>query len=194
MFGKTIWLFGLSGAGKSTLGYRLSKDLSNSSLEVIHLDADHVRTVMGIEPDFSYRGRENFQLELRKEAEAFSYLGKTVVVSSITPYQEMRNSNRSFLDPYFEVYLDCDIDTLVKRDPKGLYKKALAGEISNLTGIDDPFEAPAQNRFWGNSIPDLVLNTAIMSEDEAYKILNRQVNEWIASEDERLTKKVRRKV
>ena len=152
MFGNIIWLYGMSGAGKTTLASRLGKDLG-----YLVVDGDIVRQVLGASKDFSPPGRIEHQNKLR------GYLNKlrlqsrhNMVIASITPYLNMRKLNRAvFKDDYLEVLIDCDLDVLLQRDPKGLYAKAVSGEIDYFTGLSDAFD---------EGEPDLTINTSKATE------------------------------
>jgi len=158
MLKQVIWLFGKSGTGKTTLATALS-----NKINVPLLDADKIRLVLGIEPDFSLQGRLKFQKEFRKYIK--NYDAQTVVVASITPLQEMRNKNRKEFKNYYEIYLHCSMDKLIARDPKRLYAKALRGDITNFTGLSSVFEKPYSN------YPDLYIDTGNMSIDSSLKIV-----------------------
>ena len=166
MFSKVIWLYGMSGAGKTTLGRRLAKNIN-----YMFVDSDYFRQVRWIKPDFTPKGRNKYQEELRDEVARLQLsISPGVVVASITPYIDMREKNRRvFGKDYLEILLKCDIETLIKRDPKGLYKRALAGDISNFTGLTDSFEE-------GN--PHLIVYTND-GEDLSYQILLENVKEWL---------------
>lgn len=166
MVGKVIWLYGMSGAGKTTLGNRLAQ-----SLGYLLVDGDVVRNFLGAEKDFTPRGRRRHQDRLRGRLNQLCLQGHNIVVSSITPYEDMRRLNRAvFKDLYYEIYLECDLGTLMNRDPKGLYAKALTGEVENFTGISDGFDV---------GTPDLIINTGFTTEDEAYETIFREVTKWI---------------
>jgi len=174
MIGNIFWIWGLSGSGKTTLGYRLAKELG-----FLFLDSDIVRKVLHSPVDFSKEGRLAYQETLRAHVEELQYLENNIVVASITPLQQMRNLNRMRFDNYFEVYLKCDIPTLIVRDPKGLYRKALDGVLQNFTGISGTFEQPANDIGDENSIPDLVIDTTDEenhSYDKLYKAVLKFTN------------------
>jgi adenylylsulfate kinase len=160
---KIIWLFGPSGAGKTTLGERLAKDLG-----YLFLDADRVRQVLHIDPDFTKWGRNLFQNSLRQHVRELQWRDNNIVVASITPFQDMRNQNRLSLTGYIEVYVMCPEEVLIERDPKGLYKKALAGEIDNMFMFEPPYRARG-------SLPNIEIPTHIWNEQEAYTILKTSI-------------------
>jgi adenylylsulfate kinase len=148
-----VWLYGLSGSGKSTIANALEKRLFEMGNHTYCLDGDNTR--LGLNKDLGFSAIDRLE-NVRRVAEVAKLMadaGMIVLVSLITPYEEQRSlvkeilKNKRFLD----VYIDCDLATCEQRDPKGLYKKARAGEISNFTGISDPFEEPTTESFRVNS-------------------------------------------
>ena len=149
--GFCIWLTGLSASGKTTIARLVENALLARGLRVQVLDGDVIRTNLCAGLGFSRSDRE---INLRRIAFVAGLLvrhGIVVVVSAITPYQSLREEVRNTIDEFVEVYLNCPLEICIQRDPKGLYRKALAGEIQNFTGIDDPFEQPRQ--------PDIEIKT-----------------------------------
>jgi adenylyl-sulfate kinase len=151
-----IWFTGMSGSGKTTLGRRLAAHFEAQRLAVSHLDGDVIRQITG-NADFSRQGRERNIDAVRAHLIAHAADNDLSIVSAITPYRSMRDKNRAELPGYFEIFCNCPIPALIDRDPKGLYKAALAGKIQHFTGIDDPFETPLA--------PDIVVDTASQSVD-----------------------------
>lgn len=148
-----VWLYGLSGSGKSTIANALEKRLFEMGNHTYCLDGDNTR--LGLNKDLGFSAIDRLE-NVRRVAEVAKLMadaGMIVLVSLITPYEEQRSlvkkilKNKRFLD----VYVDCDLATCERRDPKGLYKKARAGEIFTFTGISDPFEAPTKEAFRVNS-------------------------------------------
>jgi adenylylsulfate kinase len=140
--GFCIWLTGLSASGKTTLARLLEQALVNRGCKVEVLDGDVVRTNLSKGLGFSRADRET---NLRRIAFVASLLvrhGVVVIVSAITPYQSIRTEVRNTIGEFVEVFLNCPLEICLQRDPKGLYRKALAGEIEFFTGITDPFETP----------------------------------------------------
>ena len=161
---KVIWFTGMSGSGKTTYALKLKKYLLKNSIDFVLLDGDIVRQIYN-KPLFTREGRiRNIDL-IRVITKAIKNTGYHVIVAAITPYEKMRQKNRKVLkDDYIEIYCKCDLKMLIKRDVKGLYKKALNGEIKHFTGIDDPFDEPDN--------PMLVLNTAgIIDEEKCFETL-----------------------
>ena len=140
--GFVVWFTGLSGAGKSTLAERLAPELRSRGLPVEILDGDEVRTNLSKGLGFSKQDRDTNILRIGYVAKLLARNGVAVIAAAISPYAEIRDQVRASVDRFVEVHVDCPLDELVRRDPKGLYKKALAGEIENFTGVSDPYEPP----------------------------------------------------
>ncbi len=140
--GSVIWLTGLSGSGKSTIGRIIEKKLIDKGIMAYLLDGDNIRHGLCSDLGFSEEDRSENIRRIAEVAALFEDSGVTVLVSAITPFEKMRNLARIKSKKFILVYVKADIDTCVKRDPKGLYKKALNGEILGYTGIDSPFEEP----------------------------------------------------
>lgn len=142
-YGFVIWLTGIPGSGKTTLARRLKAFLKEKGLCVEHLDGDEIRPWLSPEAGFS---REDRIRHLRRVAFVSHLLarnGVVVIASFVSPYRETREVARRLNEGRFiEVYVKCPVEVAIKRDPKGLYKKALKGEIKNMTGIQDVFEEP----------------------------------------------------
>lgn len=150
---KVIWLTGLSGSGKTAIANQLITNFAEQQ-HPICIDGDFLRSVQGNQ-DFSIVGRQ------KNVQDAITLCEQNpdvpIVVSLITPFNELRNLVRTRLkDRYVEVYLKCSIEECIRRDPKGLYKKALAGEITDFTGVDSPFEVPEN--------PDIIINTELVDQ------------------------------
>jgi adenylyl-sulfate kinase len=140
--GFTIWFTGLSGAGKSTLANLLEPELKARGCKVEILDGDVIRTNLSKGLGFSKEDRDT---NIRRIGFVCNLLARnepTPVAAAISPYREVRDELRREMQNFIEVYVECPISVLAERDVKGLYKKALAGEIKNFTGIDDPYEPP----------------------------------------------------
>ncbi len=153
--GFTLWFTGLSGSGKSTLAERVRDILLERGMKVEVLDGDIVRQNLSKGLGFSKEDRDT---NIRRIGFVCHLLTRNDVVAigaAISPYKAIRDENRKLIGRFVEVYCKCDIETLKGRDPKGLYEKALRGEIKNFTGVSDPYEAPEN--------PEVVVDTA--SED-----------------------------
>jgi adenylyl-sulfate kinase len=140
--GFTLWFTGLSGSGKSTLAERVRDILLERGLKVEVLDGDVVRQNLSKGLGFS---KEDRDINIRRIGFVCNLLTRNEVVAigaAISPYKAIREENRKLIGRFVEVYCKCDVETLKERDPKGLYEKALQGEIKNFTGVSDPYEAP----------------------------------------------------
>ena len=143
--GFVLWFTGLSGAGKSTLARMCEERLLERGVKVEVLDGDEVRTNLSKGLGFSKEDRDTNIRRIGYVAKLLARNGVCAITAAISPYREIRDENRKSMDgraAFVEVYLECPIQTLSDRDPKGLYKKALAGEIKNFTGVNDPYEPP----------------------------------------------------
>jgi sulfate adenylyltransferase/3'-phosphoadenosine 5'-phosphosulfate synthase len=140
--GFVVWFTGLSGSGKSTLAAMLSAELRSRGVHVEVLDGDEVRTHLSKGLGFSKEDRDTNIRRIGFVAKLIARSGGCAMTAAISPYRAIRDEQRAQIGRFVEVYCRCDIPILADRDAKGLYKKALAGEIKNFTGIDDPYEAP----------------------------------------------------
>jgi adenylyl-sulfate kinase len=156
--GFTVWLTGLSGAGKTTIAGLLEQELGAHGLGVEVLDGDVVRTHLSKGLGFSREDRDTNILRIAYVASLLTRHGVAVITAAISPYAEARSRAREQIGDFFEVYVKCSIEELTRRDVKGLYAKALRGEIAGFTGITDPYEAPEN--------PDVVVD----SEEETVEV------------------------
>jgi adenylylsulfate kinase len=143
--GFTVWLTGLSGAGKSTVASALLAELEARDLTVEYLDGDVVRTHLSRGLGYTREDRDTNIERIGWVASRLTRHGAAVVVAAISPYREARHSARQRVEEFglfFEVWIDASVEECARRDPKGLYAKALAGEIDHFTGVSDPYEAP----------------------------------------------------
>lgn len=142
--GVTVWLTGLSGAGKSTIAVILERMLLERGRLAYRLDGDNVRHGLNKNLGFSAEDREENIRRIGEVARLFTDAGVIVIASFISPYRRDRDAVRAKLPPgdFVEVYVKASLEAAERRDPKGLYKKARAGEIKGFTGIDDPYEEP----------------------------------------------------
>jgi sulfate adenylyltransferase/3'-phosphoadenosine 5'-phosphosulfate synthase len=140
--GVTIWLTGLSGAGKSTIASALAAELELRGKRVEVMDGDMVRENLSKGLGFSKEDRDINIRRIGFVAELLTRNGVFVLVAAISPYRAVRDEVRARIRDFIEIHVDCTIDELSRRDVKGLYAKALAGELKNFTGISDPYEAP----------------------------------------------------
>ena len=144
--GCTLWFTGLSGSGKSTIAVALESALVSQSKLSYRLDGDNVRLGINKNLGFSAADRAENIRRIGEIAKLFNEAGVITLASFISPYREDRDQVRRIHQEmglaFVEIFVDCDLASAEERDPKGLYKKARAGEIKNFTGIDDPYEAP----------------------------------------------------
>ena len=157
--GATIWLTGLSGAGKSTIAQELYGHLKGLGKRVEVLDGDVIRTNLSKGLGFSKEDRDTNIRRIGFVSKLLTRNGVTVIVAAISPYREVRDEIRNEIGDFIEVFVDCPLDELVKRDVKGLYAKALAGELPNFTGVSDPYEEPLN--------PEVSLSTDNESVEES---------------------------
>jgi adenylylsulfate kinase len=149
--GFVVWLTGFSGSGKSTIAQKLHEELKQRGLKVESFDGDEVRRNLSKGLGFSKEDRDTHNKRIIYVAKLLTRNGVNAIISLISPYRSTRAYARENLPRFVEVYLKCSIEECIKRDPKGLYKKALAGEIKDMTGIQDPYEEPLS--------PELTLDT-----------------------------------
>ena len=155
--GAVIWFTGLSGAGKTTLSTSVSRELLALGYKVESLDGDEVRENLSRGLGFSRQDRDENVRRIGFVARLLARNGVVVLASAISPYRQSRDDVRKALEnddlPFVEVFVSAPLDVLIERDVKGLYKKAIAGEIKNFTGISDPYEPPQS--------PGLVVDSAM---------------------------------
>jgi adenylyl-sulfate kinase len=144
MKGFTLWFTGLSGAGKSTLAEECEAILLERGFKVEMLDGDVVRTNLSKGLGFSKEDRDTNIRRIGWVCHLLTRNDVVAIVAAISPYESVREENRRMIGRFACVYCECPIDVLKDRDPKGLYEKALKGEIKHFTGIDDPYEPPAK--------------------------------------------------
>lgn len=149
--GFVVWFTGLSGAGKSTLATLLAAELRGRGVHVEILDGDEVRAHLSKGLGFSREDRDTSVRRVGFVAKLVARSGACAMTAAISPYRDTRDEQRAAIGRFVEVFCRCSIDTLTDRDPKGLYKKALAGEIENFTGVSDPYEEPLN--------PEVVVDT-----------------------------------
>ncbi|MEH6466307.1 MAG: adenylyl-sulfate kinase [Porticoccus sp.] len=165
--GATIWFTGLSGSGKSTVAVALESALYERGKLAYRLDGDNIRLGINKNLGFSAEDRTENIRRIGEIAKLFVDSATIALSSFISPYRADRDKVRQLHDEagvdFIEVFVDCSLEEAEKRDPKGLYKKARAGEIKNFTGIDDPYEAPEN--------PEIHLHTDQMTLDEEVAVM-----------------------
>lgn len=160
-----MWFTGLSASGKSTLAIALEKELFNRGHQVMVLDGDNVRHGLCSDLGFSPEDRRENLRRIGEAAKLFLESGTIVLAAFVSPYRVDREQVRSMMPhgEFVEVYCQCDVDICSQRDPKGLYAKAIKGEISNFTGISAPYEEPLR--------PEITLSSGAESVEEGVKRL-----------------------
>jgi len=177
--GFTVWFTGLSGAGKSTLAEMLFHELRRRDMKVELLDGDVVRTNLSKGLGFSKEDRDTNILRIGFVANLLTRNGVATITSAISPYRHVRNECRLMIRDFVEVHVDATVEECAKRDVKGLYEKAMRGEIKGFTGVDDPYEKP--------SSPEVYIDTMTQTPDESLQlILDALVEEGYIEDSTRL--------
>jgi len=168
--GFVLWFTGLSGAGKTTIANIVEPELERRGFTVDHLDGDIVRTHLSKGLGFSKEDRDTNIARIGWVASRLARAGAAVVVSAISPYEEARRHARGLVEQhaaFVEVHVATPLEVCAERDVKGLYAKQRAGELTGLTGVDDPYEAPLR--------PEVVVPTHQQSVDESVELLWRSL-------------------
>jgi adenylyl-sulfate kinase len=164
--GFTLWFTGLPCSGKSAIADRLAEILKARGRKVERLDGDIVRQSLTRDLGFSKKDRDENIRRVTFVAKLLSRNGVAVLTSFVSPYREIRAESRREINNFIEVYTKCSLDTCIERDVKGMYKKAMCGEIKEFTGISDPYEEPIN--------PDILLETDKETlEQSVEKVLSR---------------------
>lgn len=163
--GVVLWMTGLSASGKSTIAALVEEQVVAAGKLAYRLDGDNIRVGLNKNLGFSSEDRTENIRRIGEVAKLFVDAGVIVIVSFISPYQKDRDAVRSGLAPgdFVEIYVKASLAAVQKRDPKGLYKKVRAGELKGFTGVDDPYEAPAN--------AEVVLDTEVSSAEESARVL-----------------------
>ncbi len=164
-----VWLTGPSGSGKTTLARALSEKLKEMGYRVEILDGDEIRRNLYPDIGFSREAREMHNRVVIHMAKLLSRNGIVAVVSLISPFRAVREKARQEIGRFIEVYLKCPLEVRIKRDPKGLYARAMRGEIKDLTGYDGVYEEPEN--------PEVVLETHRLSVEEEVEAVLRKAEE-----------------
>lgn len=164
--GFTLWFTGLSGAGKTTLAERIHELLRGRGLKVELLDGDIVRTNLSKGLGFSKEDRDTNIRRIGFVCHLLTRNDVIAIASAISPYRAVRDEVRKMIGDFIEVYVRCPLEVLIERDVKGLYRKALAGEIQNFTGVSDPYEEPLR--------PEVIVDSSKETVEESVaKILTK---------------------
>lgn len=167
--GFTLWFTGLSGAGKTTLAMALEPLLRAKGFKVERLDGDTVRQGLTRDLGFSKEDRDKNIERVTFVAKLLTRNDVAVLASFISPYRERRDKSRAEIGAFVECYVKCSLDTLVERDVKGLYRKALAGEIPNFTGVSDPYEEPLA--------AEIVVDSGTQTVEESVAVIMKRLQE-----------------
>ena len=163
--GKVLWFTGLSGSGKSTLANALDEKLNSNNYNTYILDGDNVRMGLNKDLGFSPEDRKENIRRISEVAKLFADSGKVVMTAFISPYLDDRNQARKLIgDDFIEIFVNTSLEDCIERDPKGLYKKAISGEIKGFTGIDAPYEEPKN--------PEIEINSMTVEESVNF-IINK---------------------
>ncbi len=165
MKGFTLWFTGLSGSGKSTLARGVEQELRRRGMKVEILDGDVVRTNLSKGLGFSKEDRDTNIRRIGFVCHLLTRNDVVAIAAAISPYKAIRNENRKMIGRFVEVYCECSLDELERRDVKGMYKKARAGEIKGFTGVDDPYEAPED--------PEIKINSEKQTPEESLAVILR---------------------
>ena len=171
--GVTIWFTGLSACGKSTIADALAERLQVNGYRPQRLDGDVIRQHLWKELGFSKEDRDENIRRVTFLAGLLTRNGIITITSFISPYRELRDHARKTIGNFIEVYVKCPVEVCIERDPKGLYLKAIAGEIKNFTGISDPYEEPIN--------PDLVIESDKDSVEECVNKIIDKLDELMSA-------------
>lgn len=168
----TVWLTGLSGSGKSTIARNLEVSLFNAGIRTLILDGDNTRMSINCDLDFSADGRKENIRRVAEIAKLLNDAGVVVITAFISPYAADRSMAKAIIgDPCFvEVFIDTPLEICIKRDAKGLYQKALKGELTDFTGISSPYEPPEN--------PLIVVSTAHELPEDSVCYIVTQLNDY----------------
>lgn len=169
--GLVIWFTGLSGSGKSTLSKKLSFIINKKYIKI--LDGDEIRKTLSSDLGFSRKDRSENIKRISYVVKCIADCCGIAIVAAISPYDEDRQRARKLIgeNRFFEIFLECHIDILKERDVKGLYEKALSGEIKNFTGISDPYEIPEN--------PNCIINTGELNIKESLNKIKNDLNNFL---------------
>jgi len=159
--GFVVWFTGLPGSGKTTLARGIAEKLKKKGFRVEVIDGDWARKTISLGAGFTREERRIHLHRIAWVARLLARNGVIVLCSFVSPYRDVRRMIREIIEeeaPFIEIYVQCPLEECIRRDPKGLYKKALRGEIKHFTGISDPYEPPEN--------PDMIVNTVLHGVQE----------------------------
>jgi adenylylsulfate kinase len=180
--GFTLWFTGLSGAGKTTIAHFVGPELDRRGHIVEYLDGDTVRTRLSKGLGFSKEDRDTNIERVGWVASRLTRQGAAVIVAAISPYDETRRAARGMIEefgPFVEVFVKASVEECARRDVKGLYAKAFAGEIKGFTGVDDPYEEPKN--------PEIKVETEEHDPEESARIIVDKLEQLGLVENDRVT-------
>jgi len=169
MKGVTVWFTGLPCSGKTTLALKLNAELKKRGIHPEELDGDITRKYLSKGLGFSKEDRDENIRRVGFVCSLLTRQGAVTTAAFVSPYRSIRAEIRSMIGAFIEVYVKCSLEKCIERDVKGMYKKAIAGEIRNFTGISDPFEEPER--------PEVVVETDKESEEESLKKILAKMEE-----------------
>jgi adenylyl-sulfate kinase len=170
--GFTLWFTGLSGSGKTTIAHLVGPELDRRGLIVEYLDGDSVRMHLSKGLGFSKEDRDTNIERVGWVASRLTRQGGAVITAAISPYEETRRKARAMVEEFgtfVEVFIQASVEECARRDVKGLYKKAFAGEITGFTGVNDPYEEPTS--------PELVIDTEVHDPEESAALVIAKLEE-----------------
>jgi adenylylsulfate kinase len=165
----TVWFTGLSGAGKSTLARALASHLRDLSLPHELLDGDEIRNGLCRDLGFTKQDRDENVRRISYVASLLNRHDVIAIAAAISPYRDARLKARELCRRFIEVFVDCPLKTLIQRDTKGLYHRALAGDLEHFSGVSDPYERPES--------PDIYINSESQSQEESVAMLLSRLSE-----------------
>lgn len=178
MKGFVLWFTGLPGSGKTTIAKIVAGELMNRKFEVELLDGDEVRRWLSPEAGFTREDRRRHLLRVAHVARLLARHGVGVICSFVSPYRKVRGEVRSIVEeegvPFIEVYVRCSLEECMRRDPKGLYRRALRGEIKHMTGLDDPYEPPENPEIVVDSETNTPLDCAQHVLEKMSRLMDRR--------------------
>ncbi len=164
-----MWITGLPASGKSTIAGLVKNYLKSKNMPVMILDGDELRKTLSSDCDYTEQGRKEHNRRVIEIAKLLVKNDITTIIPLISPYRETRELARKEIPNFVEVYIKASLETCIKRDPKGLYQKAKAGEVKNMTGISSPYEEPTN--------PEIILDTENSTPQESLDALIQKLED-----------------